>query len=187
MHKGLAPNTRFTLGARVDCGMNLSSDSRPRWFILSSTLLAIFALSFFGRFYHQWLTGIGVAIAITVVTNLLYSLIQSRVSRPPRRPVYEQSVIVRLSPPQQSASTEPEEDLWTLETLLTDVIERQGLGEFDGNEVGEDGATLFMYGSNAEDLFRGVEATLRGSSLCENARVQIRPGPPGTVHREVRL
>ncbi len=163
-------------------------DSRPTWFILSSTLLAVFALSFFSRFYHQWLIGIGVAIAIIVVTNLLYGLIQSRVSRPPGRPVYEQAVIVRLSPPQRSASTEPEEDLWTLETtLLTDVIERQGLGEFDGNEVGEDGATLFMYESNAEDLFRGVEATLRASSLCENARVQIRPGLPGTVHREVRL
>ena len=165
----------------------ITLDSRPRWFILSSTLLAAFALSFFGRFYHQWLIGIGAAIAIIVVSNLLYSLIQSRVGRPPRRPVYEQAVIVRLSPPPRSASTEPEEDLWTLETLLTDVIERQGLGEYDGNEVGEDGATLFMYGSNAEDLFRGVEATLRASSLCQNARVQIRPGPPGTAHREVHL
>jgi len=162
-------------------------DSRPRWFILSSTLLAVFVLSLSGRFYHQWLIGIGAAIAITVVSKLLYSLIQSRVGRPPRRPAYEQAVIVRLSPPQRRASTEPEEDLWTLETLLTDVIERQGLGEYDGNEVGEDGSTLFMYGSNAEDLFRGVEATLRASSLCEHARVQIRPGPPGTAHREMRL
>ena len=162
-------------------------DNRPRWFILSSTLLAIFALNFFGRFYHQWLIGIGAAIAIIVVSNLLYSLIQSRVGRPRRRPVYEQAVIVRLSPPPRSPSTEPEEDLWTLETLLTEVIERQGLGEYDGNEVGEDGATLFMYGSNAEDLFRGVEATLRASSLCQNARVRIRPGPPGTAHREVHL
>ena len=165
----------------------ITLDSRPRWLILSSTLVAVFALSFFGRFYHQWLIGIGAAIAIIVVSNLLYSLIQSRVGRPRRRPVYEQAVIVRLSPPRRRASTEPEEDLWTLETLLTDVIERQGLGEYDGNEVGEDGATLFMYGANAEDLFRGVEATLRASSLCENARVQIRPGPPGTAHREVHL
>ena len=165
----------------------ITLDSRPRWFILSSTLLAVFALNFFGRFYHQWLIGIGAAIAIIVVSNLLYRLIQSRVGRPQRRPVYEQAVIVRLSPPPRRASTEPEEDLWTLETLLTDVIERQGLGEYDGNEVGEDGATLFMYGSNAEDLFRGVEATLRASSLCQNARVQIRPGPLGTAHREVHL
>ena len=177
----MAPQLR-----RISLG-GITLDGRPRWFILSSTLLAVFALSFFGRFYHQWLIGIGVAIAIIVVSNVLYSLIQSRVGRPPRRPVYEQAVIVRLSPPPRSPSTEPEEDLWTLETLLTEVIERQGLGEYDGNEVGEDGATLFMYGSNAEDLFRGVEATLRASSLCEHARVQIRPGPLGTVHREVRL
>ncbi len=165
----------------------ITLDTRPRWFILSSTLLATFALSFLGRVYHQWLIGIGAGLAIIVVGNLLYSLIQSRVSRPPRRPVYEQAVIVRLSPPQRGPSTEPEEDLWTLETLLTDVIEREGLGEYDGDEIGEDGATLFMYASDAEDLFRGVEATLRASSLCKNARVQIRPGPPGTVHREVRL
>ena len=162
-------------------------DSRPRWFVLSSTLLAVFALSLLGNYYHRWLLGIGAGVAIIALSNLLYAVIQARSQRPVRRPAYEQAVLVRLSPPRRGASTEPEEDLWTLETLLTDVIERQGLGEYDGNEVGEDGATLFMYASSAEDLFKGVESTLRSSALCRNARVQIRPGPPGTPSREVRL
>ena len=162
-------------------------DRQPRWFVLGSTLLAVFALSFLGHYYHRWLVGVGAGVAIIVLSNLLYAFVQTRSQRPVRRPAYEQAVLVRLAPPRRGAATEPEEDLWTLETLLTDVIERQGLGEFDGNEVGEDGATLFMYASNAEDLFKGVESTLRASELCKNARVEIRPGPPGTPYREVRL
>jgi len=162
-------------------------DSRPRWFVLSSTLLAVVALSFFGNYYHRWLIGIGAGLAIIALSNVLYGFIQTRRQRPARRPAYQQAVIVRLSPPRRGASTEQEEDVSTLETLLTDVIERQKLGEYDGNEVGAEGATLFMYASSAEDLFRGVESTLRSSTLCKNARVQIRPGPPGTPYREVRL
>jgi len=165
----------------------ITLDSRPRWFVLGSSLLAVFALSFFGNYYHRWVIGIGAAVAIIALSNLLYGFIQTLRQRSARRPAYQQAVIVRLTPPRRGASTEPEEDLWTLETLLTDVIERQKLGDYDGNEVGEEGATLFMYASSAEDLFRGVESTLRSSTLCKNARVQIRPGPPGTPYREVRL
>ena len=145
------------------------------------------ALSFCGNYYHRWLLGIGAAIAIVAVSNLLYAFVRVRALRPRRPPKDQQAVIVLLTPPQREPSQEPEEDLWTLETLLTDVIEREGLGEYDGNDVSESGATLFMYGSSAENLFRGVEATLRSSSLCKNARVQLREGPPGTAYREIRL
>ena len=176
----LLQSVQFLLGG-------ITLDSRPRWFILCSTLIAVLALSFLGNYYHRWLLGIGAAVAITALSNLLYGFLQTRRRKPARRPAYDQAVIVRLSPSRRGASTQPEEDLWTLETLLTDVIEGQSLGEYDGNEVGEDGATLFMYASSAEDLFRGVESTLRSSALCKNARVHIRPGPPGTPYREVHL
>jgi hypothetical protein len=162
-------------------------DNRPRWFVLSSSLLAVFALSFFGNYYHRWLLGIGAAVAIVAATNLLYGFVRLRALKPARPKKDQQAVIVLLPPPHREPSDEPAEDLWTLETLLSDVIEREGLGEYDGNDIGESGAILYMYGSSAETLFRGVEATLRSSSLCKNARVQLRAGPPGSPHREIQL
>jgi len=162
-------------------------DNRPRWFVLSSSLLAVVALSFLGNYYHRWLLGMAAAAAIIAITNLLYSFVRHRARKPARPPKGQQAVTVLLAPPQREPADEPDEDLWTLETLLTDVIEREGLGEYDGNDIGENGAILYMYGSSAENLFRGVEATLRSSSLCRNARVQLRPGPPGTPHREIQL
>lgn len=77
--------------------------------------------------------------------------------------------------------------LENIEVELLGIIDAQGLGEYDGNEVGEGGATLFMYGPDGERLFAAVEATLRTSPLCKHARVVIRAGPPGAAQREVRL
>ena len=60
----------------------------------------------------------------------------------------------------------------------TDLAQNR-LGEFDGNEVGAAVTTLYMYGSEAEKLFTGVESVLRQSPLCERARVVIRHGALG--------
>lgn len=165
----------------------ITVDNRPRWFVLSSGLLAVFALSLLGNYYHRWLLGIAVAVAIVAVSNVLYGVVRHRSPRPTRPPDGEQSVIVRLAPLLREAAENPAHDLGTLETLLTEVIEREGLGEYDGNQIGEGGAVLYMYGSSAENLFHGVEATLRSSPLCKNARIQLRAGPPGTPHREIQL
>jgi hypothetical protein len=71
--------------------------------------------------------------------------------------------------------------------MLIEVIEHDKLGEFDGNEVGVGGATLFMYGLDAEKLFAGIEATLRSYPLCKGARVVIRYGGPGAEQRQLML
>jgi hypothetical protein len=78
-------------------------------------------------------------------------------------------------------------ELGAIEDQLRAVIERHGLGEFDGNEIGATSATLYMYGPDAERLFVGIEATLRGHPLTQNSRVEIRRGGPGAEQREVRL
>lgn len=78
-------------------------------------------------------------------------------------------------------------DLATIEDRLIEVIERDGLGEFDGNGIGLNEATLFMYGPNAERLFAGIEPTLRTYPLCQGARVVLQYGPPGAGQREVIL
>ncbi len=75
----------------------------------------------------------------------------------------------------------------TIEDRLTAVIERDGLGEFDGNEIEPGETTLFMYGPDAERLFAGIEQTLRGYPLCQGARVEIRRGGPGAEQGQIRL
>jgi hypothetical protein len=78
-------------------------------------------------------------------------------------------------------------DVATLEDRLREVIGRDRLGEFDGNEFGPGEVTLFMYGSDAERLFAGIEPILRGYPLCQHARVIIRRGGPGASEREIRI
>ena len=107
-------------------------------------------------------------------------------ARPPAGPM-DQTVLVHLDGQTLPAEVYRDHDLLTLEGQLSDAIEAQGLGEFDGNEIGDPGATLFMYGPDAERLFAGIEAILRAYPLCKNARVVIRRGGPGAEEREVLL
>ncbi len=78
-------------------------------------------------------------------------------------------------------------DLATLEDRLVEAIERGRLGEFDGIEIGVGGATLFMYGPDAERLFTGIQPVLRAYPLCTGARVVIRYGGPRARQRQVEL
>ena len=43
---------------------------------------------------------------------------------------------------------------------LSSVIEKQGVGVFDGDEFGNGEGVLFMYGPNADKLFDAVHSTL---------------------------
>jgi hypothetical protein len=114
--------------------------------------------------------------------SILRSIFGQKSAAPPS----EQAVIVHLD------CGLPEHvyqqyDLATIEDRLIKVIKREQLGELDGNEVGPDEATLYMYGPDAERLFAGIESTLREYPLCQGARVEIRRGAPGAPLREVRL
>jgi hypothetical protein len=104
----------------------------------------------------------------------------------PPRPT-EQAVLVYLNGTDLPDNVYAECDTATLEDRLIEVIERDSLGEFDGNEVGPTETKIFMYGPDAERLFGGIESTLRGYALCQRARVVIRKGGPGAEEREVRL
>ena len=99
----------------------------------------------------------------------------------------EQAVIVHLDGQGLPAEVDDEFDLATIEDQLIDVIATHEVGEFDGNEVGQEGATLFMYGPDAERLFAAIESTLRAYPLCKGARVVVRRGPPGAAERSVIL
>lgn len=99
----------------------------------------------------------------------------------------EQAVLVHLDCRTLPEHIYEQYDLATIEDRLIEVIKREQLGEFDGNEIGSDEATLYMYGPDAERLFAGIESTLREYPLCQRARVEIRRGAPGSPLREVHL
>ncbi len=96
----------------------------------------------------------------------------------------EQAVLVYLDGTSLPDSVCERFDLATLEDQLTAVINDKDLGEYDGNEFGPAGTTLFMYGPDARALFSAVENILRAYPLCQNSRVVVRLGGP--AHRQVK-
>ena len=103
----------------------------------------------------------------------------------PNKP--QQAVLVHLDDTSLPDEVFEQCDLAAIGDRLAAVIERSGLGEFYGDEIGPTETTLFMYGPDAERLFSGIEQTLRDYPLCQGARVVIRYGGPGSEEREVRL
>jgi tetratricopeptide (TPR) repeat protein len=67
-------------------------------------------------------------------------------------------------------------DVATLENRIEEVLETGGQGELDGHETGPENTTVFLYGADAEALFRAVEPVLRDYPLCRGARVTVRQG-----------
>jgi len=78
-------------------------------------------------------------------------------------------------------------DVAELENQLISIIDKQQLGEFDGNEFGADEVTLFMYGPDAEKLFAAIAPTLKAHRLGRKGIAIIRMGPPGATERRVDL
>ena len=109
------------------------------------------------------------------------------VTQAPAEQAPEQAVIVRLPGSGLPDEVYDHYDLSTLEDQLIDAVEPAGCGEYDGNEFGPEGTTLYLYGPDAEALFAAIEGTLRDYPLCQNARVEIRYGPPGSPQREVAI
>jgi len=70
---------------------------------------------------------------------------------------------------------------------LDQMIRSSGAGEFDGDEFGEGACTLFMYGPDADLLFRAVEPALRSSPLVRGGRAIKRYGPPGSREESIAL
>jgi hypothetical protein len=79
--------------------------------------------------------------------------------------------------------------LYELEDALTEVIESQGVGEYDGHEVAVDGSdgTLYMYGPDADRLFAAVKERLLATSVLRNAVATLRYGPPEDGVREAEV
>lgn len=77
--------------------------------------------------------------------------------------------------------------LFALERRLEAAIDAANAGEYDGNEVAVDGSdgTLYMYGPDAEALYRVARPILEDTNFMRGARVTRRFGPPRDGVREV--
>jgi hypothetical protein len=98
----------------------------------------------------------------------------------PSHPGGEQAVLIYLE-------GEDFDIMLMLSDKLTEAIENSGLGMFDGNEIGGNETVLFMYGPDAELLFKEIEPILREDEFCRGAKAIIRWGGPGSPQREVIL
>lgn len=76
----------------------------------------------------------------------------------------EHAVIVRLRLSDDAfGSDEDREAMDRLEEELIVAIEEADAGEFDGMETGQGEYVFFMYGPDADRLFKAVEPALRAS------------------------
>jgi hypothetical protein len=87
----------------------------------------------------------------------------------------EHSVIVHFS----YGSTNLQH-LYALEDLIRHAIAEAAVGEYDGHEVPADGSDgfFYMYGPDAEALYRVIAPLLAESSFMRGATVTLRFGPP---------
>jgi hypothetical protein len=112
--------------------------------------------------------------------NLLDRFLKSKNAISPITTVYEQAVLIYIEGEELDGSIPVQE-------ALIDALEDNPIGMFDGNEVGGDQLVLFLYGPDAELLFKFIETIVRADEFCNGARVVIRWGQPGAPQRELTL
>jgi hypothetical protein len=105
--------------------------------------------------------------------GMLSKLFRSR--KPARKPHPEHEVVVHFS----YGSTNLQH-VYALEDSLRIAISEAAAGEYDGHEVADDGSDgyFYMYGPDAEVLFRVISPVLAASSFMRGATVTLRFGPP---------
>lgn len=95
----------------------------------------------------------------------------------------EHAVIIRFN-----YGVEELDDLHRLEDKLRNIIDNN-VGEYDGHEIATDysDGVLYMYGPNAEDLFKTIKPILDGTSFMKGAIVKLRFGPPADGVKEIEI
>jgi hypothetical protein len=95
--------------------------------------------------------------------------------------VYEtdQSVIIHFF----NYGREELDDLFQLEAILRVVVDKAGIGQYDGHEIAIDGSDgfLFMYGPDADTLYSAVKPILQKIDYMKGAEVRKQYG---SVYRD---
>ncbi len=79
--------------------------------------------------------------------------------------------------------------LHELEDKLERVITENKVGEYDGHEISVDynDGILYMYGPNAEILFKTVKPILEATNFMLGAKAKLRFGPPEDGVKEIEV
>lgn len=67
-----------------------------------------------------------------------------------------------------------------LEKELDETASKTGTGDYDGDEIAVDGSDgfLYLYGPDADRLFKAIEPILKRAKFMKGAQVTLRYGPP---------
>lgn len=88
----------------------------------------------------------------------------------------------------QFGSTARRDALNALEDELINAIELAEAGEFDGNEFGEGECVFYMYGPDADTLYRVIEVVLQEFAAARGGYAIKRYGPADDPNsKEVRV
>lgn len=79
--------------------------------------------------------------------------------------------------------------LHELEVILEEVIEKNGVGEYDGHEIAIDysDGILYMYGPDAENLLNNVKPILKETPFMKGSVATLRFGPPEDSVKEITI
>jgi hypothetical protein len=79
--------------------------------------------------------------------------------------------------------------LHNLDRKLEKVIEEKNVGKYDGHEINIDlsDGSLYMYGPNAENLFKAVKQTLEETDFMKGSLATLRFGPAGSNASEIEI
>jgi hypothetical protein len=97
----------------------------------------------------------------------------------------DQAVIAHLKLSDAGFGTPAErQELMSFEPRLEEAIKTAGVGVFDGNEFGGGECVWYMYGPDADALYRAVAPFIREAATREGSFVVKRRGAPGEAKEE---
>jgi len=81
------------------------------------------------------------------------------------------------------------DSLHQLERRLENALAGKTVGDYDGHEIATDYSDgfLYMYGDNAERLFKEIRGTLESTDFMTGANVKLRFGPPEDGVKEIEF
>jgi hypothetical protein len=125
--------------------------------------------------------GVGMKAARILLFGALFGVMGSANAASPTS-VNDQAVVVHFR--YGSTDLKP---LFALEDRLESAIKSAAVGILDGDEVAADGhdGYIYMYGPDADRLFKAIKPVLASSPFMKGARIAKRYGPPGEGTRQV--
>ena len=90
---------------------------------------------------------------------------------------------VKISIPLKGGETVSEKDVLGMKelgALMASSIEKNAVGEYDGDEFGGGVCTHYLYGPDADAIYRVISNAISNAPLAKGASIIVRYGPPGS-------